>query len=58
MAVDVVAVCDTSAGSDNSQGLALVLSFLFAGYLLLDSVLASYVILRKSTEAELGTASA
>ena len=53
MAIDAISVCDASS-TVNSQNLAIVLSFVFAGYLLIDSVLASYVILRKSAEAELG----
>lgn len=54
MAIDAISVCDTSSTA-TSQNLAFILSFVFAGYLLVDSLLASYVILRKSVVVDVGT---
>ncbi len=55
MAIDAISVCDTSSTA-TSQNLAFILSIVFAGYLLVDSVLASYVILRKSVDVDVRVA--
>ena len=52
MALDVVSVCAQAAEQDTAQGLSLGLAILFAVYILLDSALAAWVIVRKSREAE------
>jgi hypothetical protein len=52
MAVDIVAACDASRGSSDTQNLAIILSVVFTLYILLDSVLASWVIVRKARESE------
>ena len=56
MAIDVVGVCSGETANNSTQSLALVLSILFAAYVLIDSVLASWVILRKVSESEAASA--
>lgn len=52
MAIDLVAACEGSTQTSSTQSLALVLSILFSAYILVDSMLASFVILRKTKESE------
>ena len=56
MAIDVAGVCSGETANNSTQSLALVLSILFAAYVLIDSALASWVILRKVTESEAASA--
>ena len=52
MALDVVALCATAAEQDADTSFSTVLAVVFAVYILVDSALASWVIIRKSREAE------
>ena len=52
MAVDVVAVCDRSGELASVQLLAILLTALFAAYVLIDSLLVGVVIFRKVYSAE------
>ena len=52
MAVDVLGTCSSAAEGVESPTLALFLTVVFAVYILLDSVIASSVIVRKAAEAE------
>lgn len=55
MALDVLSTCATAQAADEPPTLTLVLSIVFALYILVDSVLAAIVVFRKSAEAEATT---
>ena len=52
MALDVVAACEKGAEQEGSQWLSVALAGLFAVYILVDSLLAGWVIVRTAREAE------
>ena len=56
MAVNWEATCLTASNGFDTPTLAILLTILFASYVLADSLLASAVIWRKAAEAELVTA--
>lgn len=52
MAVDVAHVCLTANDANQTPTLSLILSSVFAAYVLIDSLLAAAVIVRKTRSTE------
>lgn len=53
MSIDVLSICEESSHQSSSQLISTTLTIVFAVFIVVDSVLAGFVVMRKARQAEL-----
>tara|TARA_Y100000768_G_scaffold387877_1_gene380796 strand:+ start:923 stop:1099 length:177 start_codon:yes stop_codon:yes gene_type:complete len=53
MGIDVLSICEESSHQSSSQLISTILTIVFAVFIVVDSVLAGFVVMRKARQAEL-----